>query len=93
MKFKKTIDISESEIIREINETFSNAKKKNLIQKIITLDEYNNLDLDFLMTIYEVIAKNVIDETKGTGFENEAKDIKIYIQNLQKKLVDAGWLE
>lgn len=35
MKFKKTIDISESEIIREINETFSNAKKKNLIQKIL----------------------------------------------------------
>lgn len=92
MKFNKTIDISETDIIQEINETFSNEKRKNLIMKILPEDDVRNLDLDFLLTIMKLLSKKVITEVNGTGHEDKAKEISIDIQNLHKRLLDDGWI-
>lgn len=51
MKFQKTIDISESDIIQEMCDTFNNEKRKNLIMKMLPEDYVGNLDLEFLLTI------------------------------------------
>ena len=92
MKFQKTIDISEAEIIQEINETFNNDKRKDLIMKILPEDDYQNLDLEFLMKIMKLLSDKVIIETNGTGLESEAKEINMKIKNLHKELIDAGWI-
>ena len=92
MKFNKTIDISETDIIQEINETFSNEKRKNLIMKILPEDEVCNLDLDFLLTMMKLLSKKVITEVNGTGQEDKAKEISLDIQNLHKRLLDDGWI-
>ena len=92
MKFNKTIDISETDIIQEINETFSNEKRKNLIMKILPEDEVRNLDLDFLLTMMKLLSKKIMIEVNGTGSEAEAKKINKDIQNLHKRLLDDGWI-
>ena len=92
MKFNKTIDISETDIIQEINETFSNEKRKNLIMKILPEDYVGNLDLDFLLTIMKLLSKKVITEVKGTGQEDNAKEISWDITNLHKRLSEEGWM-
>ena len=92
MKFQKIIDISETDIIQEINETFSNEKRKNLIMQILPEDDVRNLDLDFLLTIMKSLSKKVMIEVNGTGSEAEAKKISKDIQNLHKKLLDEGWI-
>lgn len=92
MKFNKTIDISETDIIQEINETFSNEKRKNLIMKILPEDEVCNLDLDFLLTMMKLLSKKVITEVNGTGQEDKAKEISLDIANLHKRLLNDGWI-
>lgn len=92
MKFQKTIDISESDIIQEMCDTFSNEKRKNLIMKMLPEDDYQNLDLEFLMKIMKLLSDKVIIETNGTGLESEAKEINMKIKNLHKELIDAGWI-
>ena len=92
MKFQKTIDISESDIIQEICETFNNEKRKNLIMKILPEDYVGNLDLDFLLTIMKSISKKFITETNGTGHEDKAKEISLDITNLHKRLSEGGWM-
>lgn len=92
MKFQKTIDISESDIIQEICETFNNEKRKNLIMKILPEDYVGNLDLDFLLTIMKLLSKKVITEVNGTGQEDKAKEISLDITNLHKRLSEKGWM-
>lgn len=92
MKFQKTIDISESDIIQEMCDTFSNEKRKNLIMKMLPEDDYQNLDLDFLMKIIKLLSEKVIIETNGTGLESEAKEINMKIKSLHKELIDCGWI-
>ena len=92
MKFNKTIDISETDIIQEINETFSNEKRKNLIMKILPEDYVGNLDLDFLLTMMKLLSKKVITEVNGTGQEDKAKEISRDITNLHKILSEEGWM-
>ena len=92
MKFQKTIDISETDIIQEINETFSNEKRKNLIMKILPEDYVGNLDLDFLLTIMKLLSKKVITEVKGTGQEDKANEISWDITNLHKRFSEGGWM-
>jgi hypothetical protein len=92
MNFQKDINISETEIIQEINDTYSNKKRKNLIIKILPEDEYGNLDLDFLLKIMKAISTKVSGEVIGTGFESEAKDVKDKINNLYNQLVESGWI-
>ena len=92
MKFQKTIDISESDIIQEICETFNNEKRKNLIMKILPEDYAGNLDLDFLLTIMKVLSAKVITEVNGTGMESEAKEISKEIKSLYKNLSEGGWM-
>lgn len=92
MQFEKNINISETEIIQAINETYSNEKRKNLIIKILPEDEYGNLDLDFLLKIMKAISTKVSSEVVGTGFESEAKDVKNKINNIYDQLVESGWI-
>lgn len=92
MNFQKDISISETEIIQEINDTYSNKKRKNLIMQILPEDEYGNLDLDFLLKIMKAISTKVSIEVVGTGFESEAKDVKDKINNLHNQLVESGWI-
>lgn len=92
MEFQKNINISETEIIQAINETYSNEKLKKLIMQILPEDEYGNLDLDFLLKIMKAISTKVSSEVVGTGFESEAKDIKDKINNLHNQLVESGWI-
>ena len=92
MKFNKTIDISETDIIQEINETFSNEKRKNLIMKILPEDDVRNLDLDFLLTMMKLLSKKVITEVNGTGQEDKAKEISRDITNLHMILSEEGWM-
>ena len=74
MKFQKTIDISESDIIQEMCDTFNNEKRKNLIMKMLPEDYVGNLDLEFLLTIMKLLSSKLISEVNGTGTETEAKD-------------------
>ena len=90
MKFQKTIDISESDIIQEICESFNNEKRKNLIMKILPEDYVGNLDLDFLLTIMKLLSAKVITEVNGTGIECEAKKISNEIKSIYKKLRNNG---
>ena len=92
MEFQKNINISETEIIQGINETYSNEKRRKLIMQILPEDEYGNLDLDFLLKIMKGISTKVSDEIIGTGFESEAKDVKNKINNLHNQLVESGWI-
>lgn len=92
MEFQKNINISETEIIQAINETYSNEKLKKLIMQILPEDEYGNLDLDFLLKIMKAISTKVSSEVVGTGFESEAKDVKNKINNLHNQLVESGWI-
>ena len=92
MKFQKTIDISESDIIQEICDTFNNEKRKNLIMKMLPEDYVGNLDLDFLLTIMKLLSKKVITEVNGTGQEDKAKEISRDITNLHKILSEEGWM-
>lgn len=92
MKFQKTIDISESDIIQEICDTFNNEKRKNLIMKILPEDYVGNLDLDFLLTIMKLLSKKVITEVNGTGQDDKAKEISRDITNLHKILSEEGWM-
>jgi hypothetical protein len=92
MEFQKNINISETEIIQAINETYSNEKRKKLIMQILPEDDYGNLDLDFLLKIMKAISTKVSSEVVGTGFESEAKDVKNKINNLHNQLVESGWI-
>lgn len=92
MIFQKEISISEAEIIKGINETYSNEKRKKLIIQILPEDDYGNLDLDFLLKIMKAISTKVSSEVIGTGFESEAKDVKNKINNLHNQLVESGWI-
>ena len=92
MEFQKNINISETEIIQAINETYSNEKRKKLIIQILPEDDYGNLDLDFLLKIMKAISTKVSSEVIGTGFESEAKDVKNKINNLHNQLVESGWI-
>lgn len=92
MEFQKNINISETEIIQAINETYSNEKRKKLIMQILPEDDYGNLDLDFLLKIMKAISTKVSSEVIGTGFESEAKDVKNKINNLHNQLVESGWI-
>ena len=92
MKFQKTIDISESDIIQEMCDTFNNEKRKNLIMKMLPEDYVGNLDLEFLLTIMKLLSSKLINEVNGTGTETEAKEISKEIKNLHKKLLEAGWI-
>ena len=92
MKFQKTIDISESDIIQEMCDTFNNEKRKNLIMKMLPEDYVGNLDLEFLLTIMKSLSSKLISEVNGTGAETEAKEISKEIKNLHKKLLEAGWI-
>lgn len=92
MKFQKTIDISESDIIQEMCDTFNNEKRKNLIMKMLPEDYVGNLDLEFLLTIMKSISSKLISEVNGTGTETEAKEINKKIKNLHKKLLEEGWI-
>lgn len=92
MKFQKTIDISESDIIQEMCDTFNNEKRKNLIMKILPEDCVGNLDLEFLLTIIKLLSTKLISEVNGTGTETEAKEINKKIKNLHKKLLEEGWI-
>lgn len=92
MKFQKTIDISESDIIQEMCDTFNNEKRKNLIMKMLPEDYVGNLDLEFLLTIMKSLSSKLISEVDGTGAETEAKEISKEIKKLHKKLLEAGWI-
>lgn len=92
MEFQKDINISETEIIQGINDTYSNEKRRKLIMQILPEDEYGNLDLDFLLKIMKAISTKVSSEVVGTGFESEAKDVKNKINNLHNQLVESGWI-
>ena len=92
MEFQKNINISETEIIQAINETYSNEKRKKLIMQILPEDDYGNLDLDFLLKIMKAISTKVSSEVIGTGFESEAKDVKDKINNLHNQLIESGWI-
>lgn len=92
MKFQKTIDISESDIIQEMCDTFNNEKRKNLIMKMLPEDYVGNLDLEFLLTIMKLLSSKLISEVNGTGTETEAKEICKKIKNLHKKLLEEGWI-
>jgi hypothetical protein len=92
MKFQKIIDISESDIIQEMCDTFNNEKRKNLIMKILPEDYVGNLDLEFLLTIMKLLSSKLISEVNGTGTEAEAKEISNKIKNLHKKLLEEGWI-
>ena len=92
MNFQKDINISETEIIQGINETYSNEKRRKLIMQILPEDEYGNLDLDFLLKIMKAISIKVYSEVVGTGLESEAKDVKDKINNLYNQLVESGWI-
>lgn len=92
MNFQKDINISETEIIQGINDTYSNEKRKKLIMQILPEDEYGNLDLDFLLKIMKAISTKVYSEVVGTGLESEAKDVKNKINNLYNQLVESGWI-
>ena len=92
MEFQKDINISETEIIQGINETYSNEKRRKLIMQILPEDEYGNLDLDFLLKIMKAISAKVSIEVVGTGFESEAKDVKSKINNLYNQLIESGWI-
>ena len=92
MKFQKTIDISESDIIQEMCDTFNNEKRKNLIMKMLPEDYVGNLDLEFLLTIMKLLSSKLISEVNGTGTETEAKEISKEIKKLYKKLSEEGWI-
>ena len=92
MEFQKDINISETEIIQGINETYSNEKRRKLIMQILPEDDYGNLDLDFLLKIMKAISTKVSSEVIGTGFESEAKKVKDKINNLHNQLVESGWI-
>ena len=92
MEFQKEINISETDIIQGINETYSTEKRRKLIMQILPEDDYGNLDLDFLLKIMKAISTKVSSEVIGTGFESEAKDIKAKINNLYNQLVESGWI-
>lgn len=92
MEFQKEINISETDIIQGINETYSTEKRRKLIMQILPEDDYGNLDLDFLLKIMKAISTKVSSEVIGTGFESEAKDIKDKITNLYNQLVESGWI-
>lgn len=92
MEFQKEINISETDIIQGINETYSTEKRRKLIMQILPEDDYGNLDLDFLLKIMKAISTKVSIEVIGTGFESEAKDIKDKINNLYNQLVESGWI-
>lgn len=92
MEFQKDINISEAEIIKGINETYSTEKRRKLIMQILPEDDYGNLDLDFLLKIMKAISTKVSSEVVGTGLESEAKDVKDKINNLHNQLVESGWI-
>ena len=92
MKFQKTIDISESDIIQEMCDTFNNEKRKNLIMKMLPEDYVGNLDLEFLLTIMKSLSSKLISEVDGTGAETEAKEISKEIKKIHKKLLESGWI-
>lgn len=92
MEFQKDINISETEIIQGINDTYSNEKRRKLIMQILPEDDYGNLDLDFLLKIMKAISTKVSSEVIGTGFESEAKDVKDKINNLYNQLIESGWI-
>jgi 3-dehydroquinate dehydratase len=92
MNFQKDISISETEIIQEINDTYSNEKRMKLIMQLLPDVESENLDLDFLLKIMKAISTKVSGEVIGSGFESEAKDVKNKINNLYNQLEELGWI-
>lgn len=94
MKFDKTINISDADIIQTIRETYNNDKRYNFIMKILPEDMYGDLDLDFLFDMVKSLNNILSREIKsfGVGVDSELKKINKDIHNLHMKLIDDGWI-
>lgn len=94
MKFDKTINISDADIIQTIRETYNKDKRYNFIMKILPEDMYGDLDLDFLFVMVKSLNNILSREIKsfGVGVDSELKKINKDIHNLHMKLIDDGWI-
>lgn len=94
MKFDKTINISDVDIIQTIRETYNKDKRYNFIMKILPEDMYGDLDLDFLFDMVKSLNNILSREIKlfGIGADSELKKINKDIHNLHMKLIDDGWI-
>ena len=88
MKFEKTINISDVDIIQTIRDTYNNDKRYNFIMKILPDDMYGDIDLDFIFNIVISLNNILVRETKSLdiGMDSELKKINKDIQKLHKKL-------
>ena len=95
MKFDKTVNISDADIIQTIRETYNKDKRYNFIMKILPEDMYGDLDLDFLFGMVKSLNNILSREIKsfGVGVDSELKKINKDIHNLHMKLIDDGWIE
>ena len=85
MKFKKTIDISESDIVCEINEHFSNKKLLDFIMKIFPEESYPNRVIEFLFLLLKKLSDKLVEFTKDCEFEEDAKKLRKEIKELYDK--------
>lgn len=92
MKFDKTINISDADIIQTIRETYNKDKRYNFIMKILPEDMYGDLDLDFLFSMVKTLNNILSREIKPFGVDSELKKINKDIHNLHMKLIDDGWI-
>lgn len=92
MKFDKTINISDADIIQTIRETYNKDRRYNFIMKILPEDMYGDLDLDFLFHMVKTLNNILSREIKPFGVDSELKKINKDIHNLHMKLIDDGWI-
>lgn len=92
MKFDKTINISDADIIQTIRETYNKDRRYNFIMKILPEDMYGDLDLDFLFGMVKSLNNILSREIKPFGVDSELKKINKDIHNLHMKLIDDGWI-
>ena len=85
MKFNKTIDISEFDIVYEINENYSNEKLLNFIMKILPEESYPNRDIEFLFLLLKKLSNKLVEFTKDCELEDDAKKLRKEIKELYDK--------
>lgn len=85
MKFNKTIDISEFDIIHEINENYSNAKLLDFIMKIFPEESYPNRDIEFLFLLLKKLSNKLVEFTRDCELEDDAKKLRKEIIELYNK--------
>ena len=92
MKFQKIIQISDKDVIEEINDSFTNEQCLNFILKILPTNHWGaGFDSEFLMVLINKLSERMNRTMKGTEYEKEWKNISKTISNFHEKLTNDGF--